>query len=224
MPKLLFIFSSAGTSLLGRKIGWFLPEAAHPYAVLAPHFEIDFASPQGPNPPVDPLSVEMFKDEDSLTFLNDRVIQEKLANAKKIIDVKAEDYDGIFYVGGHGPILDIASMPENAMLASKIFQAGKITAAICHGPGALVGAVDKDGKSIFKGRKFTGLSNREEELFGTVLDIPFSLEDRIISLGGLFECAEPQECRVVVSDNLYTGQNPASGKLLGQEILKALQK
>ncbi|KAH8806909.1 class I glutamine amidotransferase-like protein [Flagelloscypha sp. PMI_526] len=223
MPKLLFIFTSAGTSLLGRKIGWYLPEASHSYAILASHFEIDFASPQGPNPPIDPLSVETFKDEDSLKFLSDPVIQEKLVNAKRIADVKAEDYDGIFYVGGHGPILDVASSPENAMLASKIFQAGKITAAICHGPGALVGAVDKDGKSIFKGRKFTGLSNREEEIFGTVLDVPFSLEDRLISLGGLFECAEPHQCRVVVSDNLYTGQNPASGKLLAQEILKTLQ-
>ena len=58
--------------------GWYLPEAAHPYYVLAPHAEIDFASPKGPNPPIDQHSVEAFKDDESVNFLKDEVVREKL--------------------------------------------------------------------------------------------------------------------------------------------------
>lgn len=32
MPKrILFVFTSADTTLTGAKTGWYLPEAAHPY-------------------------------------------------------------------------------------------------------------------------------------------------------------------------------------------------
>jgi hypothetical protein len=96
-----------------------LPEAAHPYYVLAPHVKIDFASPAGPNPPVDEYSVKASSDEESVKFLNDPTVKAKLAGAKKLSDVAAEDYDAIFYVGGHGPVLDLASDPVNAKLASQ---------------------------------------------------------------------------------------------------------
>jgi len=96
-----------------------LPEAAHPYYVLAPHVKIDFASPAGPNPPVDEYSVKTFSDEGSVKFLNDPTVKAKLAGAKKLSDVASEDYDAIFYIGGQGPVLDLASDPVNAKLASQ---------------------------------------------------------------------------------------------------------
>ena len=76
----------------------------------------------------------MFKDEESVRFLNDETVKAKLAGATRLADVRAEDYDAIFYVGGHGPVLDLASDPVNARLASQFFQAGKVTSAVCHGP------------------------------------------------------------------------------------------
>ena len=60
--------------------------------------------------------------------------QAKLANAKKLVDCKAEDYDAIFYPGGHGPVIDLAFDEANHKLASAFYQAGKVTAAVCHGP------------------------------------------------------------------------------------------
>jgi hypothetical protein len=105
--------------------GWYLPEAAHPYYILAPHAKIDFASPAGPNPPVDDYSVKSYtkdedtKDEECVKFLNDDAVNAKFADAKKLSDVSAKDYDAIFYVGGHGPSLDLASDPVNAKLASE---------------------------------------------------------------------------------------------------------
>ncbi|RDB22785.1 Glutathione-independent glyoxalase HSP31 [Hypsizygus marmoreus] len=226
MPSILFVFTSANKTLTGAQTGWYLPEAAHPYYVLAPHFNIDFAAPAGANPPIDESSITAFaKDEECIKFLNDdETVKAKLANAKKLSNVSVADYDAIFYIGGHGPVLDLASDPVNIKLASQFYQAGKVTAAVCHGTAALVGAVDASGKSIFSGKGFTGFSNAEEELAGKTKDIPFSLEDKITELGGNYEkAAEPWGAKVVVDGHLITGQNPASAGPLGHAILKALQ-
>lgn len=87
----------------------------------------------------------------------------KLASAKTLAEVNVADYDAIFYPGGHGPVLDLATDPLNAKLASDFFRAGKVTAAVCHGPAALVGATDANGDSIFKGRRATAFSDAEEQ-------------------------------------------------------------
>jgi len=140
-------------------------------------------------------------------------------------DVKAEGYDAIFYVGGHGPVIDLAQDAVNIKLASQFYQSNKIVAAVCHGPAALVGAVDRDGKPIFSGKAVTGFSNAEEEAVGMTKDIPFLLEDRITALGGKYaKAAEAWGPKVVVDGRLITGQNPASAGPVGKEILKALQK
>ncbi|KAI0347107.1 ThiJ/PfpI [Trametopsis cervina] len=224
-PRVLFVFTSANKTLTDEPTGWFLPEAAHPYYVLAPHADIDFASPKGANPPIDPSSVDSYKeDEESVKFLNDETVKAKLASAKPLSAVSADDYDAIFYVGGHGPVLDLASDPENAKLASAFWQKGKITSAVCHGPAALVGATDASGKSIFAGKQFTGFSNEEEHAVHKVEAIPFLLEDRITELGGSYVRAGAWQPKVVVDGKLITGQNPASAAPVGKAILEALQK
>jgi len=220
-PAILFVFTSANKTSAGRPTGWYLPEAAHPYYVLAPHFRIDFASPAGPNPPVDQGSIQAFaKDAQSVQFLNDETVKSKFANTKTLADVNEKDYAAIFYVGGIGPMLDLASDPVSAKLASQFYQAGKITAAVCHGPGGLIGAVDASGKSIIAGKSVTGLSNTEE---ANKDDVPFLLEDKLRDLGGLYE-KNPENYgpKLVVDGILITGQNPASAVLVGEAILKAL--
>lgn len=225
MTRILFVFTSADKTLTGAATGWYLPEAAHPYYVLAPHFEIDFASPAGANPPIDPSSVQSFKDDAGSTrFLADEGVKAKFAGAKKLSDVDVKDYAAIFYVGGHGPVIDLASDPVNAKLASAFWQAGKVTAAVCHGPAGLVQAVDASGKSIFAGRKAVSFSNAEEEIAQKVKDIPFLVESRIVELGGTFEKApEPFVAKVIVDGKLITGQNPASAQGVGEAILQALK-
>ncbi|EJD48569.1 ThiJ/PfpI [Auricularia subglabra TFB-10046 SS5] len=228
MARILFVYTSADKTLTGAETGYYLPEAAHPYYVLSPHFEIDFTSPAGANPPVDPSSVQSFKDDAGCTrFLADETVRAKFANAKKLSEVNEKDYAAIFYVGGHGPVIDLASDPVNAKLASAFWQAGKVTAAVCHGPAyrrGLVQAVDASGKSIFAGRKAVSFSNAEEEIAQKVKDIPFLVESRIVELGGTFEKApEPFAAKVIVDGKLITGQNPASAEGVGEAILKALK-
>ncbi|KIK59505.1 hypothetical protein GYMLUDRAFT_669460 [Collybiopsis luxurians FD-317 M1] len=224
MPSILFVFTSANKNLKGGQTGWFLTEAAHPYYTLAPHVDIDFAAPNGPNPTVDERSVKNFTDKESVDFLKDETVQAKFASAKKLSEVDYKAYDAVFYVGGHGPVIDLATDPVNIKLASDFYNAGKITSAVCHGTAALVGATTADGKSIFAGKEFTGFSNLEEEAVGGVEIIPFLLEDKIQSLGGKYVKADSWKPKVVVDGHLITGQNPASSKPLGEALLKALQK
>ncbi|CCA72500.1 related to NonF protein, involved in nonactin biosynthesis [Serendipita indica DSM 11827] len=224
--RVLFVFTSADKLLDGRPTGWYLPEAAHPFYVLRDHVTIDFASPAGANPPLDMESVEQFKeDEDSTKFLNDTEVKSKMDTAKSLNQVSAADYDAIFYVGGHGPMLDLATDPLNIKLINEFWRSGKVVAAVCHGPGALVGASDEQGHPIFKGRKATGFSNAEEEQAGKTApkSIPFMLEDRIVELGGNYQKASQAWGACVQQDGkLITGQNPASAKGVGEAILKAL--
>ncbi|KAF5319416.1 hypothetical protein D9619_008636 [Psilocybe cf. subviscida] len=226
MPAVLIVLSSATHTLTGGHGGWYLPEAAHPYEILSPHYNIDFAAPKGPNPPVDEGSVKDYaKDESSMKFWNDPVVKDKLANAKKLSEVDVADYEAVFYVGGHGPMMDLAFDEDNAKVASTFWQEGKIVSAVCHGPAGLVKAVDSEGKAIFAGRTVSAFSNKEEKLFGTVDAVPFSLEDKIVSLGATFvEPDAPYGVKLVVDGKLITGANPASGAAVGKAILEALQK
>ncbi|CUA75727.1 hypothetical protein RSOLAG22IIIB_06034 [Rhizoctonia solani] len=222
-PRILFVFTSTDKSPSGTPTGWWLAEAAHPYYFLQGKAEIDFASPKGPNPPVDTGSVKLSTDDQSVNFLQDPDVKEKLANAKKLSDVDPKDYDAVLYIGGHGPMFDLATDPVNTELANTFFRSGKITAAVCHGPGALVTVTDASGKSLFEGRNVTGLSNAEEEAIGATKLVPFLLEDRIKELGGKYSTAEkPFGSKVVVDGNVITGQNPASAGEIGEAIWKAL--
>lgn len=224
VSKILIVFTSADKGLTGGPSGWYLPEAAHPYYVLAPHFDIDFASPKGANPPVDPVSVANYKDDGSVKFLVDEVVQQKLATCKKLSDVKASDYVAIFYVGGQGPCIDLAFDPVSTELANEFWRTGKIVSAVCHGPGALIGCTDASGQSIFKGRRATCFTVAEEKQLGTQDNIPFQPEEKLKDLGAAFEIADELfGVKAVVDGKLLTGQNPASALALGEEVLKALK-
>jgi len=136
MTRILMIFTSADKALDGAQTGYYLPEAAHPYySFKGAGFDIEFASPKGANPPVDNGSVEAFnKDEESVKFISDPEVKAKFAAAKKLSDIRVAEFDTIFYVGGHGPVIDLPADETNTKLASEFYQTGKPVAAVCHGP------------------------------------------------------------------------------------------
>ena len=68
------------------------------------------------------------EDKEAVKFLKDEIVKSKLGNAKKLSDVQVKDYDAVFYIGGHGPVLDLASDPVNAKMASEV---GKLAAKTC---------------------------------------------------------------------------------------------
>ncbi|KAJ9115804.1 hypothetical protein QFC22_004945 [Naganishia vaughanmartiniae] len=223
--KILVVLTSADKLPNGKPTGWYLPELAHPYYELKDDFELTLVSPAGGAAPLDPASVEAFKSDELATkFLSDPEAQKLVKNTTKLASVDPSKFDAIFYVGGHGPVVDLAVDQDSIKLIENFYSSGKITAAVCHAPAVFVNA-KHDGKPLVSGKKFTGFSNDEEEAVGMTKDVPFLLETSLRDLGGKYEKApEAWAPWVVVDGNLYTGQNPASAGPLAQRIKKDLSK
>jgi putative intracellular protease/amidase len=111
-----------------------------------------------------------------------------------------------------------------AKIASKIYEANGVVAAVCHGPAGLTNIKLSTGEYLIKGKKVNGFSNEEEELVKLSNIIPFLLEDRLKAIGGIYEKSEPWQSHVTIDGRLITGQNPQSAKAVGTAIVKALGK
>ncbi|WVO17352.1 hypothetical protein L204_105044 [Cryptococcus depauperatus] len=224
--SILFVFTSAEKLLNGAPTGWYLPEAAHPYYILSPTYRIDAVSVKGGPAPLDENSKKMFTDEESQKFLKDPAAQKLVRETKKVEDVKASDYEAIFVIGGHGPLMDLAKSKEFAKLVEDFYAAKKPVAAVCHGPGALVLANDPaTSKSIVSGASVTGFSNSEEAQtpYNDFVNIlPFSLEDKLKELGGKYEKTEDWGVKVLWDKGILTGQNPASAGPLADKLKEIL--
>jgi putative intracellular protease/amidase len=226
-PKVLFVLSShAELGNTGKPTGWYLPEFAHPYEVLAPHVSITIVSPGGGAAPLDPSSVEASKDDKiSLKFLEQK--KELWEKTGKLSDVigHAKDYEAIFYVGGHGPMFDLATDETSHKLINEFYEHNKIVSAVCHGPAALTHVKLTSGGYLLDGQRVTGFSNSEEAAVGLTDAMPFSLEDKLKEAsGGKYEKADDWAAKVVVARDgrLITGQNPASASGVGQAIYDAI--
>jgi putative intracellular protease/amidase len=209
----------------GKKTGFWLEELAAPYYVLKDAgAAITLASPKSGQPPLDPKS-EQPEHQTELTkrFGTDTAAQAELASTKKLADVSADDFDAVFYPGGHGPMWD---MPDNATsiaLIEAFVKADKPVGAVCHAPAALVNVRGKDGEYLVKGKRVTGFTNAEEEAVGLTAVVPFLLEDRLKERGGIYSKTANWAPYVQVDGKLVTGQNPASSGPGAEELLKLLR-
>ncbi|KAJ4194772.1 hypothetical protein NW767_001769 [Fusarium falciforme] len=226
-PKVLVVLTSADkVPKTGKQIGWYLPELAHPFHVLNPLVELVYASPKGGVSPLDPVSVDLFKDDSVCKdFLENHT--SVWENTTKLSDFagRASEFDAIFYPGGHGPMVDLADDQHSKDLLRDFHSQGKVISAVCHGPAALVNATTAAGEPLLKGVKVTGFDNVGEEMFQFTEDMDFSLEDKLgqVSGGKYVKAAEgPLAEKVVVDGKFITGQNPASSKGVAEEIAKAL--
>ncbi|MFZ2959525.1 MAG: type 1 glutamine amidotransferase domain-containing protein [Candidatus Ozemobacteraceae bacterium] len=137
--------------------------------------------------------------------------------------VKLDQVKAIFVVGGHGVMWDLTESTEMKSLAQKMYAAGKIISAVCHGPGALVHVRLPDGKFLLDGKKVTGFSAKEEEIVGMSKVVPYCLEAELKkSSGDNYESVEPWKSFVVVDGTIVTGQNPASSAETARAVLKLL--
>lgn len=207
----------------GRKTGFWLEEFAAPYyTFLDAGAAVTLASPKGGQPPLDPVSDTPHGQTDlTRRFKQDTAAQAVLAKTLTLAGVKDEDYDAVFYPGGHGPMWDLAEDTRSIALIEAFYNAGKPVAAVCHAPGALHSAKFQ-GQSIVKGKRVTGFTNSEEEAVQLTKIVPFLVEDELKRLGGLYEKAADWTSFVVTDGRLVTGQNPASSKAGAAAMLMLL--
>ncbi|SIS92859.1 type 1 glutamine amidotransferase domain-containing protein [Neptunomonas antarctica] len=209
----------------GNKTGFWIEEFAAPYYTFADAgAHITLASPAGGQPPIDPTSaLEDFQTDDTRRFDQDSELQQKLANTIKLTDISADDYDAVFYPGGHGPLWDLTNDQASIKLIETFSQQGKPVSAVCHAPSVLLNVKDAQGEPLVKGKKVTGFSNTEEAAVGLTEIVPFLLEDELKQRGGLYSQGADWASYIVQDGRLITGQNPGSSAAVAEAVLAELK-
>ncbi|UWF51375.1 type 1 glutamine amidotransferase domain-containing protein [Pseudomonas sp. N3-W] len=208
----------------GKKTGFWLEEFAAPYYTFKDAgAQLTLASPKGGQPPLDPKSDE----PDAQTaaterFRKDSAAQSALASTVVLSSVKAEDFDAVFYPGGHGPLWDLAEDQHSIALIEAFYRAGKPVATVCHAPGVLRHVKGSDGQSLVKGKRVTGFSNSEEAAVQLTDVVPFLVEDVLKANGGTYSKADDWASYVIADGLLLTGQNPASSEATAEALLAKL--
>jgi len=220
--EVLFVVTShSEKGNTGKKTGYYLSEVSHPWDILKnAGYEIDFVSPKGGNAPVDGFDLN---DPINKKFWENEVYRKKIENTFKPSQINPKDYVAIHFAGGHGTMWDFPNNEEISEIASKIYENNGYVSAVCHGPAGLVNIKLSNGKYLVDGKKVNAFTNEEEEAVGLTNVVPFLLETKLIERGAIFEKSGLWQSHVVVDQRLITGQNPASAKQVGEELLKGLK-
>jgi putative intracellular protease/amidase len=167
---------------------------------------------------------QVFQTDLTRRFEADAVAATQLASTVRLASVRAEDFDTVFYPGGHGPMWDLAEDPNSIKLIEAFLAAGKPVALVCHAPGALRHVMAPNGRPVVEGKKTTGFTNSEEAAVGLTEVVPFLVEDELKEKGAKFEKGADWKPYVTTDGLLITGQNPASSGPAAKVLIETLNK
>jgi putative intracellular protease/amidase len=226
MKILMVVTSHDELGSTGKKTGFWLEELASPYYVFADAgAAITLASPKGGRPPLDPKSAEKdFQTAATERFNADKDAQAALAQTIKLSDISPDDYDALFYPGGHGPLWDLVENEYSISLIETMYAQGKPVSAVCHAPGVFRNTTSPDCSPLVQGKSITGFSNSEENAVGLTEIVPFLVEDELRKKGGNYSKGTDWQSYSVCDGNLITGQNPASSEAVAKAVLAQLSK
>jgi putative intracellular protease/amidase len=226
MKILMVLTSHDKLGNTGRKTGFWLEEFAAPYYVFKDAgTEVVLASPKGGQPPLDPKSDEPdYQAEATHRFNKDGAAKQALAHTLPLSSINADDFDAVFYPGGHGPLWDLAEDRNSAALIERLYGAGKPVALVCHAPGVLRNVKDGEGRPLVQGKTVTGFTNSEEAAVQLTDVVPFLVEDMLVEKGASFKKGPDWQSYIVSDGNLITGQNPGSSEAAAQALLQQLRQ
>ena len=225
MKKVLMVLTShAELGSTGEKTGFWVEEFAAPYyAFKDAGIEVNLASVKGGQPPIDPKSeLKDFQTDATRRYDQDKEAQIMMANTAKLDSALADEFDGVFYPGGHGPLWDLVDNQDSTQLIERFFASNKPVAAVCHASAALLKVKNATGAAFVKNKAVTGFSNTEEDAVALTDVVPFLLEDELIKLGGDYQKVSDWNAFAVQDGLLITGQNPASSELAAQKLIAHL--
>lgn len=226
-PRLLIITTSAATmGASPEPTGLWLEELTTPYYLFRDAgLAVTLASVRGGPVPVDPRSLAPAGENDASVerYLADPAAQAEVADTPCFETLSPADYDGLFLPGGHGTMFDYPLSDSLARLVADFDAAGKVVAAVCHGPAGLVAARRADGTPVVAGRRVAGFTDSEERAVGLDAAVPFLLETRLRALGAQYQSG-PDFAPFALQDGpLITGQNPASARPVADLVIAALR-
>ena len=226
MKILLILTSHDQLGDTGEKTGYWYEEMAAPYyRFIDAGAEVVVASPAGGPPPVDPMSNwPEYATDDTRRFDGDSAARSAVASSVRLDSVTADDFDAVFYAGGHGPMWDLAEDPVSIRLIEAFWRAGKPVASTCHGPAVLRHVTDSSGQPLVRGKRVTGFANTEEAAVKRTDAVPFLLEDELKRLGGDYSKTDDWQPYVVEDGKLITGQNPNSAGPVAAALLAQLSQ
>jgi len=230
MAKILFVLTGASfwTMKDGHRhpTGYWAEEFVAPYSTfIGAGHDLTVATPSAVVPTVDTMSLRPDMAGSEQKARDEEDVIERADELRWPIPVKnarLEDYDAVYYPGGHGPMEDLAYNRDSGNLLTDALASGKPLAVVCHAPAGLLATRDAHGKSPFAGYRVTGFTNDEEEAVGLASRAKWLLEDEVKKLGVEFSLGPVWKPYTVVDRNLYTGQNPASAAHLAQELVEVL--
>ena len=210
----------------GPKTGlWLETFTAAYYAFADVGIDIALASPAGGQPPVDPNSDRPGHQPDTVRRLKgDQVARAALADTLWLDQVVSDDFDAVFYAGGHGPMWDLAEDRVSQSVIGAMCAAGRPIALVGHGPAALRRAVGATGRPLVEGRHVTATANSEEQAAGLDKLVPFLLQDELVRLGALYSRGPDWASHVVCDGVLITGQNASSAADTAKRLLDILHQ
>jgi putative intracellular protease/amidase len=208
------------------RTGLWLGELTHFWEVVSEAgFELDVVSPKGGPVPLDPRSLGIAGGarRSNRAFLADPRLRDRLEHSLRPEDVSPEDYDAIYFAGGHGAMWDFRGNPELVRLAEAVERRGGVVSAVCHGVAGVLDPTRADGSPLIDGRPVTGYANIEERAIRKTGNVPFLLEDELARKGGDYSRGlVPFAPHVEVAERLVTGQNPFSTKAVARAVLEQL--
>lgn len=220
--KILTVVTSIDSmGISGKSTGYELTELSRAYYVFeANGFEVDVASPKGGKAPVVIDDLGPF----DYAFLKDEKAKSKINNTLKLTDIKADDYEAIYFVGGKGAMFDFPNNKSIHKIVKNLYENNKVVGAICHGPAALVNVTLNNGFPLIKGKTISSFTNKEELLL--IADaktiFPFLLQDKITAQGANFNEGEMYLNKVSVDKNIVTGQNPWSTWSIAENMIQQI--
>lgn len=216
--RILMVTTSYGRIDDAHPTGLWFEEFAVPFErFTAEGYLVTAASIKGGAVPIDPRSEP--QDKQALNVAGPR---EVLKHTQRLIEVDVSEYDAVFFPGGHGTMFDLPRSHEVTELVTRFMKEGRVVAAVCHGPAALVSAKNSGGESLVKGRRAAAFTDAEEREVQLDRVMPFLLESRLRELGATVDTAPNWQVKVVVDDKLVTGQNPQSSLATAEAVIRLL--
>ena len=217
--SVLMIVTSHGRIDEQHPTGLWFEEFAAPYTLFKQAgYGVAVASPAGGDTPIDPRSLEAYE-----ATPENEAAKAALQQLPGLTEgFTADDYDAVFFPGGHGTMFDLPDNPQVQRLIKEFQVRNKVIAAVCHGPACLVNVALSNGEPLVRGRRVAAFTDSEERAVELDQAMPFLLESRLRQQGAEVVTAQDWQDHVVVDGNLVTGQNPQSSASAARAVLELL--
>jgi putative intracellular protease/amidase len=233
-PKrvLMVIANPATSTTLGIPVGFWGAELAHAWnAFNEVGYEITVASPDGGRCEMDAWSDPRdeskysFGDVITMGFINTPEYWALVENTAALKEVDYDVFDAIVVVGGQSPMFTFRDNDDLKQALRTFYEAGKVTAALCHGIAALIDCELSNGRYLIEGKTMTGFANVEEafgdEYVGQKM-MPWHIEDAAKERGANYIQGGRFKAFAVRDGRLITGQQQYSGGEVAARVIEAL--